>query len=235
MDIALNITPWIVIRTAIILAAIYALLKVVAAIIDNTVVNENLRTRMQAWFRGATALYLPLAIVILVVALILWQQRLIGIPALLCLILFYKPLSHFFQGLAVRAKGDLDIGSYIRVGKIAGDVQRFGTTELKVATGQGLASIPYGRLFDQGYTVSEKTRQSAYYEIRAKVTENSRKDIADLLAATPYIKLDSTVKIKDLLHDHISVQVVPRSADYLDDLAALIREARYEAVTIHNN
>lgn len=232
MEYPLHITLWIVIKTAVILAVVYLVLRALTALVDGMQLSEHNRQRTRSLLRGLTALYAPLAIVILVVALILWQQRLIGIPALLCLILFYRPLSHFFQGLAVRAKGDLVLGTNIKVDDISGDIQRWGATELKISTRSGLVSLPYGRLYHQGYTINDQGQTSQYVVFKALRQENSRLDIADIIATSPYARLDTKVLLKDSSDDNVVIQVVPRTDDFVADIKHLIEENNYTSVEI---
>lgn len=235
MEYPLHITLWVVVKTAAILAIIYLLLRSLRALLEGLQLSEQTKQRTRFYLRGLTALYAPLAIVVLVVALILWQQRLIGIPAILCLVLFYKPLSHFFQGLAVRAKGDLVLGTNIKVDGVSGDIHRWGATELKITTRGGLVSLPYGELYQKGYTIADQGQTSQYVTIQAVKQAESRPDIADIVAASPYARLDTKVQLKDGDNDKVTIQVVPRTDDFVDDIIYLIEESHYTSVEVVNS
>lgn len=232
MEYQIHITLWLILRSALILAVVYGLLRLVIASVDGWQIQYDTRSKIKGILRGLAALYVPLAILILVVALILWQQQLIGIPALLCTILFYKPLSHFFQGLAIRAKGDLKVGTHIAVQNIVGDIYRWGSTELKLSSSDGLVSIPYGKLYQEGYTIADHAQSSYHFTYVATITTDSRSDIADLIASTPYVKLDTRVVCQRIDEDRMEIKAVPKVEEYATDIMHIISDNGYADVHV---
>lgn len=228
LDNSLNITFWTVVKAAILLTLGYLLLRLAANAIQGMSMSSKSRAKIDRWLNGVLSLYVPIAIIIVVIASIFWQQRLIGVPAILCLILFYMPLSNFFLGLLVRAKNDLKEGKGLKIGDVDGQIIRWGSTEVKIATAFGRVSVPYRRLYKEGYTVSTTANSSRSTTLRVTAGAEARDNLADIIAGSPYVRYDIPVKVTTAIDGNLDVQYVPKVEEYNNDIKNLILNAGYE-------
>lgn len=218
-----------ILKTAAILAIVYLGLSVLSFFVKGLDLPVHRKTKVESWLKTAKTIFIPFAILIIFVAFILWKKQIIGIPVLIASILFYKPLVNFFQGLIIKGKPDLLIGVDLKIDNTIGIIKSWGYTELKLSTKNGIVSIPYSHIFNNGYSVLTKRNKAQIVQLHIKGASELRNKVVDRLISSPFLKLNSKVDIDSSISDDIAILAfVPRSIEYLRDIKLIVSDCGFE-------
>ena len=224
----------------IIAGLIYQGVRMLRGLTWSTVLSESNALTLNQVLDNFLLIYEPLALLLLLSALIAVKPAIVLPIVVILLIISHKHWRNYISRSVVlinnRVKPQVHIISGAVEGKVIG-LRRLG---VDIQTQKGIHNISYQSLLDNGYTISEGERISRLYILDMIVPENARSNpspfLMDKLANTPYIDWQTApqIEVQGIDNDKLSLKVVLRDRSHLDEVVSLLHEWRYTDITVHN-
>lgn len=217
--------------------AMYYLAKVLKKLEWSTVFSETMQTKIRRGLSVFSLVYEPIAILIFLAILVGVRPSILGPIVVVALVIGYNHLRNYLSRSIVMINKSVGLGSYIHSGKVNGRVTKLGRLGMHLQSVEGIHILSYLSLLDKGYTISEGEKISRLYTLHLTPSNNNgvKKQheiiIKDKLANTPYVDWSTTpeVEASGLDDGHISLKVVLRDKEYIDELVILLEDWGYQS------
>ena len=183
-------------------------------------------------------IYEPLALLLLLSALIGVKPTMILPIVVILLIISHKHWRNYINRTVVMINKRIKPGVHIHSGKIDGKVIKFGRLGTEIQTQEGIHVMSYQSLLENGYTISEGDEISRLYTIKMSNVEGRKIDtetqLLDHLASTPYIDWNTSPQIEaeGIDKNNITLRVVLRDKSHLDEIISLLHEWQYRDIAV---
>lgn len=221
---------------AIILVAIFLVLRFVRSILPRLDIPGWWQNQTQSILDYALLLYYPVALLILTGSFILINPLLHSIITGLFLVLNFPYLRNYVSGYLMRLDGSTEIGNKLKIGDLEGFIVAMKPHKLHLQTNQGLHYINYTRLQDAGYTVLSADELGGLYHLHLFPKDNDSskvnhiRHLSDLLAMAPYVNWNIKPQLNWLNENTnaIEARIYVGEEKHLKDLCLLVKEWGYD-------
>ncbi len=224
---------------AIVLVAIYAVLKIVQILLDKFELLGNFQSTVKSFLHLIFLVYQPLAILALAGVFILVNPPMHGLLFLLALVLGFGYFKNFVTGRFIRRDRSLIKGKRLAVNKQEGviyDLEPFG---LQLQTSRGRHFVNYSKMMSDGYTVlsGEEIGGVLQLKIAAEKDGNHKERLFDILASAPYVdhiqkpELEVSKKNPNKLKARVSL----KEESHVLELKELLGEWGYSCQVLKSN
>lgn len=219
---------------------IYQGVRILRGLTWSTILSESNAIVINKVIDNFLLIYEPLALLLLLSALIGVKPTMILPIVVILLIISHKLWRNYISRTVVMINKGIKSGVHIHSGGIDGKVIKFGKLGTEIQTQKGIHVMSYQSLLDNGYTISEGDTISRLYTILFRNDIEGNKDpetrLLDQLANTPYIDWSSApeIEVSGIDKDNITLRVVLRDKSHLDEIVFLLREWKYSDIAVNH-
>ena len=228
---SVDITLYIIFQTILVLVLVYFLIRLLSFLVSGLSLPSKQKNRLEYTLKVLKNSFIPITLFVVAVLLCFWKPIYLGLPAILGLVFFFNPLKNFLQGFLIRGKSNLNIRTYLRVNTVQGRIEAWNFAGVKLATKNGVIMLPYQQLVDGVYEVLDQGESLNTIQFSIKKTSDSKINVVDHLASSPFIKINTKISIHDQKsNEEMTIALIPRSDLYLEDIQSIINDAGYTIV-----
>ena len=217
---------------------IYQGVRILRGMTWSTLLSESNAIIVNKVIDNFLLIYEPLALLLLLSALIGVKPSMILPVVVILLIISHRHWRNYISRTVVLINKRIKPGVHIHSGNVEGKVINFGRLGTEIQTQKGIFVMSYQTLLDNGFTISEGDEVSRLYSIQMSTigggSIESTTVLLDHLANTPYIDWSSPPEIEEAGIDknNITLRVVLRDKSHLDEIVSLLKEWQYSDIEV---